>query len=55
MGDVGWGSQAGTLVGPDDKPVLKNVDLRWKRNSKYLCSSMLQDTQSQALLWEQLN
>lgn len=37
--DVGWGSPAGTLVGPDDKPVLKNVDLRWRRNSKHLCHS----------------
>lgn len=43
------------LVGPDDKPVLKNEDLRWRRNSKHLCSSMLQDTHSQAQLWEQLN
>lgn len=53
--DVGWGSPAGTLVGPDDKPVLKNVDLRWRRNSKHLCSFMLQDTHSQALSWEQLS
>lgn len=36
------------------KPVLKNVDLRWRRNSKRFCSFMLQDTHSQALLWEQL-
>lgn len=53
--DVAWGSQAGTLVGPDDKPLPKNVDLRWRRNSKHLCSSMLQDTHSQPLLWEQLS
>lgn len=54
-----WGMWVGAvrlaLVGPDDKPVLKNEDLRWRRNSKHLCSSMLQDTHSQAQLWEQLN
>lgn len=54
--DVGWSGQAGTLVGPDDKPVLRNVDLRWRRSSKHLLRSfVLQYAHTQVPSWVQLS
>lgn len=54
--DVGWSGQAGTLVGPDDKPVLRNVDLSCRRSSEHLlCSFMLQYPHTQVVFWVQLS